>query len=41
MISFVMAHDFLRGQIGSHANDTLFIRSFMVMIVVKKPLTDT
>ena len=30
MNSFVMSLDLMRGQIGSHLNDRLFIRSFMM-----------
>ena len=30
MNSFVMSHDLMRGQIGSHANKRLWICSFMM-----------
>ena len=37
MNSFAMLHDLMRGQIGSHGNKRLFIRSFMVADYEKKP----
>ena len=41
MNSFAMLHDLMRGQIGSHGNKRLFIRSFMVAGLWKKAVINT
>ena len=35
MNSFVMSRDLIRGQIGSHSNEILLIRSFMLVELQK------
>ena len=36
MNSFVMSHNFIKGQIGSHANERLFIRGFTMTELEKR-----